>query len=88
MASGMSSVFSTRSRGREWQVELTDKWLQYGNPWEVVRPEIAYEVKFGGRTEYHIGPDDRYQVNWVPGSEVKGTAYDSSILGYQGNAPF
>src|SRR5215510_2421487 len=34
-----------------WQVELTDKWLRFGNPWEIVRPEIYYEVKFGGRTE-------------------------------------
>ena len=22
-----------------WQVEVTDKWLQNGNPWEIVRPE-------------------------------------------------
>src|SRR5688572_5438164 len=35
-----------------WQVEVTDKWLQLGNPWEIARPEHhAYEVKFGGRTE-------------------------------------
>src|SRR5215469_18141716 len=30
-----------------WQVEVTDKWLRFGNPWELVRPEIFYEVKFG-----------------------------------------
>ncbi len=34
-----------------WQVERTDKWLRFGNPWELVRPEWAVEVKFGGRTE-------------------------------------
>ena len=34
-----------------WQVEITDKWLRFGNPWEIARPEIAYEVKFGGHTE-------------------------------------
>jgi starch phosphorylase len=34
-----------------WQVERTDQWLRLGNPWEMVRPEIAYEVNFGGRTE-------------------------------------
>ena len=34
-----------------WQVEITDKWLRFGNPWEIARPEIAYDVKFGGRTE-------------------------------------
>ncbi len=35
-----------------WQVERTDKWLRYGNPWEIARPEWACEVKFGGRTEH------------------------------------
>src|SRR6478736_1396031 len=34
-----------------WQNEITDKWLRKGNPWEIPRPEIAYQVGFGGRTE-------------------------------------
>src|SRR5438876_4930358 len=34
-----------------WQVELADKWLRLGYPWEIPRPEIAFDVKFGGRTE-------------------------------------
>ena len=34
-----------------WQYEITDKWLRNGNPWEIARPEFAYGVKFGGRTE-------------------------------------
>src|ERR1700755_676086 len=33
-----------------WQVEVTDKWLRYGNPWEIARPEIGYEIKLGGHT--------------------------------------
>ena len=40
-----------------WQVELTDKWLRFGNPWEIVRSEITFDVKFGGRTEHYR--DDR-----------------------------
>ena len=24
-----------------WQVEVTDKWLRFGNPWEIARPELA-----------------------------------------------
>ena len=24
--------------GDGWQVETTDKWLRFGNPWEIVRP--------------------------------------------------
>ena len=34
-----------------WQVEIADRWLRLGYPWEIVRPEITYEVKLGGRTE-------------------------------------
>src|SRR6266478_2786569 len=34
-----------------WQVERTDKWLRFGNPWEIVRPEWAKEVKLGGHVE-------------------------------------
>jgi glycogen phosphorylase len=27
-----------------WQCERTDKWLKNGNPWDIARSEIAYEV--------------------------------------------
>jgi starch phosphorylase len=66
-----------------WQVEITDKWLRYGNPWEIARPEIAYEVKFGGRTEASTDEKGRYRVQWVPETVVKGVAYDTPILGYR-----
>ena len=66
-----------------WQVETTDKWLRFGNPWEVGRPEIAYDVKFGGRTEWSTADADRFRVRWVPDTVVKGVAYDTPILGYR-----
>ena len=34
-----------------WQVEMTDKWLRLGYPWEIARPEIAFDVPLGGHTE-------------------------------------
>ena len=34
-----------------WQVEITDKWLRYGNPWEFAQPDDLVEVQFGGKTE-------------------------------------
>ena len=49
-----------------WQVEKTDKWLRYGNPWELVRPEWAVSVKFGGSTEQYIDEHNRLRVRWVP----------------------
>ncbi|MGH7493225.1 MAG: glycogen/starch/alpha-glucan phosphorylase [bacterium] len=66
-----------------WQVEITDKWLQKGNPWEMPRPEIVYYVNFGGRTE--TGPDEqgKYRVRWIPNQVVKGVAYDTPISGYR-----
>ena len=66
-----------------WQVERTDKWLRYGNPWEVVRPEIYYEVKFGGHTEQWTDDKGRHRARWVPDNVVKGEAYDTPILGYR-----
>jgi starch phosphorylase len=68
-----------------WQIERTDKWLRFGNPWEVARPEWAMEVKFGGHTAPYTDDQGRYRVRWVPDREVLGVPYDTPILGYQVN---
>ncbi|MGE0407102.1 MAG: glycogen/starch/alpha-glucan phosphorylase, partial [Candidatus Korobacteraceae bacterium] len=61
-----------------WQVEKTDKWLRFGNPWELVRPEWSVEVPFGGRTELRL-EDDGYRVHWMPERTVVGVPYDTPI---------
>jgi glycogen phosphorylase len=66
-----------------WQDEVTDKWLRYGNPWEIARPEICCEVKFGGRTESYLDEQRRHRVRWVPDRVVKGIPYDTPIPGYR-----
>jgi glycogen phosphorylase len=68
-----------------WQAEKTDKWLQFGNPWEIVRPEWAQEVKLGGYTEVYQDEHDRMRVRWVPEKTVIGIPYDTPILGYHNN---
>ena len=68
-----------------WQVEVTDKWLRYGNPWEVAKPEIAYRVNWGGHTEHYRDGQGRHRVRWVPFRVVKGTAFDTPIQGYRVN---
>ena len=67
-----------------WQVEKTDKWLRLGNPWEICRPEIAYYVNFGGRTEQYRDEEGRLRVRWVPDRVIKGIAYDTPVAGYRG----
>jgi len=68
-----------------WQVEFTDKWLRFGNPWEVARPEWAVEVKLGGHTEPFTDEHGNYRVRWVPFKVVMGIPYDTPILGYKTN---
>ena len=68
-----------------WQVERTDKWLHWDNPWEIHRPEIAFDVKLGGYTESYLDAEGRFRVNWLPDRVVRGVAYDTPILGHQVN---
>jgi starch phosphorylase len=65
-----------------WQVELTDKWLRFGNPWEIVSSEVNFNVKFGGRTEHYRDEQGRYRVRWLPEKVIKGVAYDTPVPGY------
>ena len=66
-----------------WQVEVTDKWLQKGNPWELLRPEVAYYVNFGGHTEFYRDAAGNQRVRWIPGHQVKGVACDTPVPGYR-----
>lgn len=66
-----------------WQKEKTDAWLTKGNPWEVARPELSVNVKFGGHAETFM--DDKGQIchKWLPDYIVKGIPYDTPIMGYK-----
>jgi glycogen phosphorylase len=65
-----------------WQVELTDKWLRYGNPWEIVRSETTHNVQFGGHTVWYRDESGHDRVRWLPDRVVKGIAYDTPVPGY------
>ena len=66
-----------------WQAEITDKWLQRGNPWEIVRPEVCHYVSYGGRTETETDEQGRLRVRWIPRRQVKGVACDTPMQGYR-----
>jgi glycogen phosphorylase len=66
-----------------WQVEKTDKWLALGNPWEIPRPEVMFDVGFGGRSAVEYDDEGRYRVRWLPERLVRGVAYDTPIPGYR-----
>jgi len=68
-----------------WQVEITDKWLRNGNPWEIARVEDAVTVKFGGHTTSGVDPDGRFESQWTPSEIVMGIPYDTPVLGYATN---
>ncbi|MEX3968255.1 glycogen/starch/alpha-glucan phosphorylase [Paraburkholderia sp. EG286B] len=68
-----------------WQVESTDLWLQKGNPWEIVRPNVNYYVPFGGHTEMWNDAQGRLRVRWLPARMVKGVACDTPMPGFRVN---
>ena len=65
-----------------WQVEKTDKWLRNGNPWEIARPELSVNVKFGGHTESYVDSEGCKCFRWKSDYMVKGIPYDSPVMGY------
>src|SRR6516165_2899207 len=66
-----------------WQVEMTDYWLRYGNPWEIRRSQASVEVGFRGHTESWTDDQGNYRVRWLPQIVVKGIPYDTPIVGYR-----
>lgn len=88
LAYGIRYEFGIFAQGIKngWQVEATDKWLNNGNPWEIARPEINYEVSFGGSTDHDYEEGEVSRVKWNPDTVIKGIAYDTPILGYKSNA--
>ena len=63
------------------QVEEPDHWLRNGYPWEMVRPEYAQHVHFGGHVECRAEKGGQKWV-WLPAETVEGVPYDLPIVGY------
>ena len=68
-----------------WQAEVPDKWLRFGNPWEIARHDLTVEVKLGGHTEWYKDEQGRNRLHWIPDRRVKGVPYDTPVPGYDTN---
>jgi starch phosphorylase len=64
------------------QVELPDRWLQYGNPWEIPRLGDRFRIHFYGRVETRVDAQGRLIKQWVDTRDVLATPYDTPIPGY------
>ncbi len=67
-----------------WQQEYPENWLSFGNPWEFARPEIAYDIGFGGSIETVAGDTDKPSYVWHPAETVEAVAYDTPVVGWRG----
>ncbi len=64
------------------QVETPDNWLALPNPWEVMRPDIVYTVRFGGCVNHRPDHDGRLRSYWEGAEEVHAVACDIPVPGY------
>ncbi len=77
-----------------WQHEYPEEWLSAGNPWEFHRPEVLYEIGFGGTVESaplagRPVADDPVAAHlvrhiWHPAEKVEAVAYDTPVVGWRG----
>ncbi|KAJ0254001.1 Alpha-glucan phosphorylase 1 [Hirschfeldia incana] len=64
---------------KDGQEEAAEDWLELSNPWEIVRNDVSYPVKFYGKVV--SGSDGKKQ--WIGGEDIVAVAYDVPIPGYK-----
>jgi starch phosphorylase len=65
-----------------YQVELPDAWVQYGSPWEIIRPSHQQEVPVYGHVETVDDGLGHTSSVWVGFRKIIGVPYDIPIPGY------
>ncbi len=68
------------------QIERPDSWREYGNPWEICRPEAVQEVPIYGHVETGYDPQGKMTKVWHPGRIIKGVPWDIPVVGYNGSS--
>ena len=64
------------------QIERPDTWREYGNPWEICRPESVQFVPLYGYVETVFDQKDGPRKVWHAGQKLKGVPWDIPIVGY------
>lgn len=64
------------------QVETPEYWLEMGNPWEILRNDVNYEVRFGGGVTTVVNGEGFPKCRWEGGGTVRAIAYDMPVPGY------
>jgi len=66
-----------------YQVERADNWLRDGNPWDLMRRNLTYKVKFYGKTDTYDKGNGELGFKWVNTENVLAIAYDVPVPGYK-----
>ena len=66
------------------QVEIPDRWLAGGSPWEIERRGVSFKIGFGGSVEAAGGPASHAAAVWRPAEIVYAQAYDMPVVGWRG----
>ncbi|MBJ7326412.1 MAG: glycogen/starch/alpha-glucan phosphorylase [Chthoniobacterales bacterium] len=65
-----------------YQVELPDAWVQYGSPWEIIRPQHKQEIPIYGHLESVTDKKGNTGSVWTDYRKLIGVPYDIPIPGY------
>jgi len=68
------------------QMEQTETWLDFGNPWEFERPETSYLIGFGGSVSTTSGSSGEPKQFWHWAEGIRAIAYDTPVAGWRGKA--
>jgi starch phosphorylase len=67
-----------------WQAEFPEQWLNSGNPWEFERPDVVYNIHYGGHIKRIDRPNGPENIQWVPDETIQAVAFDTPIVGWRG----
>ncbi|MFO0680418.1 MAG: glycogen/starch/alpha-glucan phosphorylase [Sandaracinus sp.] len=65
------------------QIEEPDSWLIHGSPWEVIRSETTYRVRYGGHVVAKREMNGQTTFSWEGTQDVLAEAHDIPVPGYR-----